>query len=177
MFACYFLFLTVTVPSNNAPSLGEIGAYHFEARRESQVWINLEPQGSEDGPNPMRLNVTVSFPGRRLESAPDTARLRAESIRGTFPDRIRQPIFRIQADRGGALDLTGPAYSFQFVSSCEDCSADTVTARMPFKVLRDIASCKAVAVTALGFLARLKPEDLVILRNFVDTLSQGVVIR
>ena len=35
----------------------------------------------------------------------------------------------------------------------------------------------AVAVTALGFLARLKPEDLVILRNFVDTLSQGVVIR
>jgi hypothetical protein len=177
MLTPHILLFVVALPSNTAQPLGEIGAYFFETLKESQVWLNLEPQGLEDGPNPLRLNVTVFFPGNKLESAPDTAQLRVESIAGTFPFKIRQPIFGIDRDRGGELDLTGPAYSFQFISACEGCSLDTVIARVSFSVLRDIGASRTVVIRALGFSARIKPADLVVLRNYVDTLSQGVVIR
>jgi hypothetical protein len=52
-----------------------------------------------------------------------------------------------------------------------------VIARIPFSVLRDIGASRTVVIRALGFSARIKPADLVVLRNYVDTLSQGVVIR
>lgn len=66
------VFLVATILSPNpTPSLGQLGAYYFETLNQSQIWINLEPQGSIPGPNPIRLNVTVAFTGRRLDHSPD----------------------------------------------------------------------------------------------------------
>ena len=165
------------LPPNNSPALGQIGAWYFETLKQSQVWINLEPQGSEQGPNPVRLNITVSFPGRSLEQAPGDVELRAESVTGTFPLTIRQPVFRIVLDAGVPLDFTGAGRTFQFVSRCPECAADTLIVRAPFKVVRDVAASQTVTVEALGFSTRMKAADLAALRRFVDTVGKGVAVR
>jgi hypothetical protein len=155
--------------------LRQIGAYYFEAFQKSEVWISLEPQGLQLGPNPLRLNVTASFPGRSIDHPPSVVELRAESIGGTFPNKVRQPAFRLDFDRGVELDLTDQAHSFQFVSSCAACQLDTVVARVPVAVLRDLATSRTL-IHALGFAVRFQPEDLMALRKLVDTLNQGVAI-
>jgi hypothetical protein len=170
-------FSIAILSPNNSPALGEIGAWYFDTLKESQVWINLEPQGLEPGPNPVRLNITVSFPGRSLEQAPADVGLRVESIIGTFPLRIRRPVFRIVLDAGALLDFTAPGSAFQFIARCPECAADTLTVRAPFKVVRDVAASQTVTVEALGFATRLTPADLTALRRFVDTVGKGVVVR
>ena len=177
MRALAVLVLVAVVSPNSAPSLGQIGAHYFDTLGESQIWMNLQPEGLEHGPDPIRLNITISFHGRRLEHAPDTAELRAESIGGTFPYRIRQPILRFDLDRGIELDLTAPGRAFEFISSCQDCSLDTVIARVPFDIVRQIAASNKVLVEALGFVTRMRPANLLSLRRFVETVSDGVVIR
>ena len=172
------LVLVAVVSPNSAPSLGQIGAHYFDTLGESQVWMNLQPEGLEPGPDPIRLNITISFHGRRLEQAPDTAELRAESIGGTFPYRIRQPILRFDLKRGIELDLTAPGRAFEFTSSCQECLLDTVIARrVPFDIVRQIAVSNQVSVEALGFATRMSPANLLSLRRFVETVSDGVVIR
>ena len=123
------------------------------------------------------MNITVSFPGRSLEQAPADVGLRVESIAGTFPLRIRQPVFRIALDSGGLLDFTAPGKAFQFIARCPECAADTLTVRAPFKVVRDVAASRTATVEALGFSTRLKPADLTALRHFVDTVGKGVALR
>jgi hypothetical protein len=171
------LLVATILSPNPSPSLGQLGAYYFETLNQSQIWINLEPQGSIPGPNPIRLNVTVAFTGRRLDHAPDVVDVRAESVNGTFPMRIRQPILRFQLGGGTEMDLTAPGKTFQFISRCPDCSADTVIARMPFDALRSISNLNTVGIDALGFTARLKPADLQSLRKFIDVVGDGVQIR
>ena len=170
-------FSIAILSPNNSPALGEIGAWYFDTLKQSQVWINLEPQGSEPGANPVRLNITVSFAGRSLEQAPGDVELRAESITGTFPLTIRQPVFRIALDSGAPLDFTGPGRTFQFVSRCPECAADTLIVRVPFKVVRDAAASRTVVVEALGFSTRMKPADITALRRFVETVGKGVAVR
>jgi len=121
--------------------------------------------------------VTASFHGRRLEREPDSVELRVQSIGGTFPDRIRQRAFSLAVDSAKKLDLTDPAHSFQFVSTCGDCPLDTVIARVPFGVLRDVSASHAVTINALGFAARLNAPDLVALGKYVAALRDGVVIQ
>jgi hypothetical protein len=170
------LIATILSPNPN-PSLGQLGAYYFETLNQSQVWINLEPQGIESGPNPIRLNFTVAFPGRLLDQAPDLLEVRAESVNSAFPTRIRQPILRFQLGGGAEMDLTAPGNAFHFISRCPDCPLDTVTARVRFDVLRQIVGSSTMGIDALGFSARLKPADLLSLRKFLDVISNGVRIR
>jgi hypothetical protein len=171
-----WLLSIVILPPSMTPPLREIGAYYFEALSKSEVWINLEPQGLQPGPNPVKLNITVSFPGRKTDRVPDLVELRAESIGGAFPNQVRQPIFHLDFERGDELDLIDQAHSFQFVSSCSDCSLDTVVARVPFTVLGDLRSPRTV-IEAMGFSMRLQPADAIALQKFIDILSQGVAIR
>ncbi len=172
------LFLAATILSPNpAPPTGQVGAFYFEALNQSQVWINLEPERLESGPNPIRLNVTVAFTGVRLDRAPRRVDVRAESIDGTFPMRIRQPILRFQRGVGAGMDLTAPGKTFQFIARCADCPLDTVIARMDFDALRQVAESDTVDIEALGFTLHLKPADRRSLRKFVDVVSNGVRIR
>jgi hypothetical protein len=177
MFALHWILATVTLAANNLPATGQIGAFYFETAGSSQVWIRLEPQGLEHGPNPILLTVTASFQGKRLEREPDIVELRVESIAGTFPNRIRQRTFSLAIDNARRLDLTDPAHSFQFVSTCGDCPLDTVIARVPFGVLRDASASQTVTINALGFAARLNAADLVALGKYVAALRAGVVIQ
>jgi len=171
------LLIATVLSPNSTPSLGQLGAYYFDTLNQSQVWINLEPQGLTPGPNPIRLNVTVAFTGLRLDRTPDVVDVRAESVDGTFPMRIRQPILRFQLGGGTEMDLTAPGKAFQFIPRCPDCPLDTVIARMAFDALRQIAESSTVSIGALGFTARLKSADLQSLRKFIDVVGNGVLIR
>jgi len=177
MFALGWILATVTLAANHSPAVGQIGAFYFETAGSSQVWIRLEPEGLERGPNPILLTVTASFHGRRLEHEPDTVELRAQSIGGTFPDRIRQRAFSLAMDNPTRLDLTDPAHSFQFVSTCGECPLDTVIARVPFGVLRDMSVSRTVTINALGFAGRLDAADLEALAKYLAALGAGVVIQ
>lgn len=170
------LIVTILSPNPN-PSLGQLGAYYFDTLNQSQVWINLQPQGLESGPDPIRLNVTVAFPGRMLERVPDVVNVRAESMSSVFPMRIRQPVLRFQLGGGTEMDLTAPGNGFQFIARCPDCSLDTVIARVRLDALRQIVGSSTVSIDALGFSARLKPADLQSLRKFLDVIGNGVRIR
>jgi hypothetical protein len=175
----WMLFVSLTLISiilpNPSPSLGRIGAFYFDVMDQSQVWINLEPQNSKPGPNPVKLNFTVAFPGHEIEHAPDAVDVRAEP-NGVFFQRI-QPILRFRIEDGSELDLTAPGKRFQFISRCQDCAADTIVARMPFSDLRKIAGSSSLAIEALGFTVRMKPEDLQSLRQYVQTVQEGVKIK
>jgi len=172
-----WILATIVLTANNSPAVGQIGAFYFEnVGTHSELWIRLVPQGVERGPDPFQLNVTVSFPGRQLEHQPDAVELRVESTVGSFPDRVRQPLFSLLLGNA-ELNLAGTQYSFQFLAKCQDCSADTVTARVPFSVLRDMTASKTVVIKALGFSARLTPADLAALGKYVATLSSGVAIK
>jgi hypothetical protein len=112
-----------------------------------------------------------------LKQSPGAVELRAESIAGTFPLTIRQPVFRIGLDSGPPLDFTGPGRTFQFVSRCPECAADMLIVRVPFKVVQDAAGSRTVTVEALGFSTRMQPADLTALRRFVETVGKGVAVR
>ena len=67
------------VPTNTSPRVRAIGANYFDSLSQSQVWVNIEPQPTERGPAPFILNVTVAFPGRRLDHQPPAVSLRAQT--------------------------------------------------------------------------------------------------
>jgi hypothetical protein len=179
-----FLFLTEGaaassdrfISPNVSPSVGQVGAYYFDAGDQSQVWINLDLQ-MEPGLDPVRLNFTVSFQGTRLNSAPASVDVRASSYNSTFPNRIREPILRFRIGETEKMDLTAPGKEFHYFASCVDCPMDTVIAPIPFDKLRKVAQSKDVGVDALGFALRLKPGDLQSLRSFLETVSHGIQIR
>jgi hypothetical protein len=175
------LLLAVVLQPNLNPSLGQLGVQYFDALNQSQIWINIEPQGPEPGPNPFRLNFTMMFPGRTLGGSPEVFEVRAEMNAGVFPTTIRQPILRFQLGDGIEIDLTAPGKSFQFISGCLNsvtpCAQDTVLVRLPFETMQRIAKSDDVKIDALGFTARLRPEDIQSLRKFIETVGNGVQIR
>jgi hypothetical protein len=105
------MFISI-ISQNRLPSLGQIGAFYFESTDESHVWINIEPLNSEPGPNPIKLNFTVAFPGKQIEHATDMVEVRAESYNTTFPQITRRPIFRFSLQDGNEVDLTGQGKTF-----------------------------------------------------------------
>jgi len=177
-FYASLMFISVISP-NRLPSLGQIGAFYFELPDESQVWINLEPVNSEPGPNPIKLNFTVTFPGRQIEYATDMVEVRAESYDTTFPQITRRPILKFRLQDGNEVDLTGQGKTFQFTyhGLCtidESCFPDTVIARMPFSDLCKIAASNSLKIEAVGFTLNMKPEDIRSLRRYVQTVQNGV---
>jgi hypothetical protein len=171
------LLLAAVLQTNANPKPGELGAFYFDALSQSQVWVTLSPESVEPGPSPVLLNVTVSFPGRRLEEPPKAAEIRATAISTAFPLRIRQPILRFETGDGRQYDLTAPGRVWQFVASCQECPLDTLTTRLAFEELREIARSSEVTMNALGFALRLKPSDVSALQTLIDAVSDGVTIK
>jgi hypothetical protein len=172
------MFISI-ISQNRLPSLGQIGAFYFESTDESHVWINIEPLNSEPGPNPIKLNFTVAFPGQQIEHATDMVEVRAESYNTTFPQITRRPIFRFSLQDGNEVDLTGQGKTFQFTyhGLCgvdESCSSDTVIARLPFSDLCRIAASNSLKIEAVGFTLNMKPEDIRSLRRYVQTVQNGI---
>jgi hypothetical protein len=171
------LLLAAVLQTNATPKPREIGAFYFDALNQSQVWVTLSPESVEPGPNPVLLNVTVSFPGRRLQGPPKTVEIRATAISTAFPLRIRQPILRFNASDGRTYDLTAPGRVSQFVASCQECPLDTLTTRLAFEELREIARSSDVTLNALGFALRLTPADLAALGTLIDAVDDDVMIK
>ena len=171
------LLLAAVLQTNATPKPGELGAFYFDALNQSQVWVNLSPESVEPGPNPVLLNVTVSFPGRRLEGAPKAAEIRTTAISTAFPLRIRQPILRFETGDGRQYDLTAPGRVWQFVANCEACPLDTLTTRLAFDELSEIARSSEVTLNALGFALRLTPSEVSALQTLIDAVTDGVTIK
>jgi Raf kinase inhibitor-like YbhB/YbcL family protein len=53
------LVIISVISSNLTLFPGWIGAFHSDAMNRSQVWISIEPQGVEPGPNPVALTLTA----------------------------------------------------------------------------------------------------------------------
>ena len=171
------LLLAAVLQTNASPVPGQIGAFYFETLNESQVWVDLLPEATEPGPRPVLLNVTVRFKGRRSASAPAVADIRAISVPNAFPLRLRQPILRLVTSDGREHDLTGPGRVSRFTASCEDCQLDTLTTRLAFDELREIAQSPQVTMNAMGFEMRLTPADLRALGALIDAVSDGAAIK
>jgi hypothetical protein len=174
------LHATLTVvPTNASPRVREIGANYFDSMNQSQVWVNIEPESTEQGPAPIILNVTVVFPDRRLNHQPPAVTLRAQTrcFPLVFPQRVREPILRFALNRTRTLDLTAPGAVYRFIGSCGRGALDTVVTDVPIGMLRQIIGETNVVVEALGFSTRLTAADLTALRRFVQTVESGVVVR
>lgn len=171
------LLLAAVLQTNASPMPGQIGAFYFEALNESQVWVDFLPQSVEPGPSPVQFNVTVRFTGRRSNSAPTVADIRATSINTAFPLRLRQPILKLVTSDGREYDLGGPGRVSRFTASCDKCALDTLTTRLAFDELREIARSPQVTMDALGFEMRLTDADLKALGALIDAVQDGVVIK
>src|SRR5688500_18131169 len=126
------LLIVSVIAINLSPDLRTIGAAYFESLNESQVWINLEPRNLESGPNPLRLNITVSFSGRNLRSAPRTVDVRVQDDCAVFPLRVRTPGFALIHD-GLELRAGSGGLPVLFSSACGDDSLSNVmTTRISF---------------------------------------------
>jgi hypothetical protein len=166
------------VATQTMPQLREIGANYFEALKQSQVWMNIEPASVRAGPAPVRLNVTVAFAGRRLNQPPSVVQVRAEFMCAAFPLRIRQPILRFVIADSATLDLTADRSKYQFVPHCSGRGPlDTIIAELPFDTWRRMAAAEDVTADALGFSVRFTSADFAAWRTFVQTIEAGVIVQ
>jgi hypothetical protein len=165
------------VPTNTSPRLGEIGANYFDALKQSQIWINVEPDLVETGPAPVVLNLTIAFPGDRLNHQPTSVALRAQPrcVPQVFPERVRQPILRFLVNGSTKIDLTAAGATYHLVPSCSK-SHDTVVAQVPFILVRQIAEGVNVTLDALGFALRFTTHDSAAWRLFVHTVENGATV-
>lgn len=163
---------------NTTPKLRQIGANYFEPLKQSQIWINLEPELIEAGPAPVLLNVTIAFPGVRLDQPPASVAVRAQPrcFPVVFPERVRQPILKFLVNGSTTIDLTAAGTAYQWVVSCSKSQPDTVIARVPFMLLREIAEREDITVEALGFALRFTADDSAALRQFVHTVENGASV-
>jgi hypothetical protein len=166
------------VATNTTPKLGQIGANYFEPLKQSQIWINAEPELMEAGPAPVLLNLTIAFPGVRLSHQPTTVAVRAQPrcFPQVFPEHVRQPILRFLVNASTTIDLTAPGAAYQLVPSCSESQPDTVIAEVPFTLLRQIAEGMNVTVDALGFALRFTTNDGAAWRLFVHTVENGTTV-
>jgi len=167
-----------TVATNTTPKLRELGANYFESLTQSQIWINIEPEPTEAGPAPVLLNLTIAFPGIRLNHRPTTVAVRAQPrcFPPVFPERVRQPILRFLVNGSTKIDLTAAGAAYQLVPSCSKSQPDTVIAQVPFILLRRIADSVNVTVDALGFAVRFSTDDGAAWRLFVHTVENGATV-
>ena len=174
----------IVLAPRQAPQTGEIGAYYFDTPNESQVWVSIEPANTEAGPKPVLLNITVKFPGTRLDGAPATVQLRAQvrCFPVVFPERVRQPILVFSID-GAKVDLSPDGQRSHFLPTCTGVprdgqfTLDTVLAQVPFDLVRRLASAKDVRMDAIGFSLRFTADDFSQLQSFVRAIESGVVLK
>jgi len=167
-----------TVATNATPKLREIGANYFEALKQSQIWINVEPELMEIGPAPVILNLTVAFAGFQLNDPPNSVAVRAQPrcFPIVFPERVREPLLRFLVNGSTKIDLTAVGATYQWIPSCSESQRDTVIAQVPVAVVRQIAEGGDVTVDALGFALRFTTADSVAWRLFLRTVEHGATL-
>jgi hypothetical protein len=171
------LLIVSVIAINLSPDLRKIGAAYFEPLKESQVWINLEPQNLESGPNPLRLNITVSFAGRNLASRPSTVDVRVQDDCAVFPLRVRTPRFVLIHD-GLELRAGSGGLPVLFSSACgDDSQGNVMTTRIAFATFRQISAARNVEIHAFGFQARLMDLDRQALAAFTAAVADGVTLK
>ena len=178
MFSFQIAFLIAVITTNTAPALGQIGAIYFDVLQQSQVWINLDPTGTEGGPKPLHLNFTLAFPGRELTHVPDAVTLRAQADCLASPGTLRKPLLTIVLDGSRSIRLTDAGRTFQFFATCSsEGSSDTVVTQIPFAMLQEISGAREVQVDGIGFTTHLTPGDLGALQTYVRQITGGVAVK
>lgn len=171
-----WVLLAVLLHPNTTPKAGELGAFYFDTPDETQVWVNMEPQLVEHGPNPVQLTVTVAFKGRVLKTPPDHVSMRAAASGTAFPTKVRQAILRFELLGGRVIDLTAPDGKFLFSASCDKCAADVINADISFDDLQALARSSGTSVEALGFSLVLSPQDIAGLQRLVKAVNEGITL-
>jgi hypothetical protein len=169
------LLVAAVLPTNPSPKPGELGAFYFDVMDQSEVWVNVEPSGTE--PPPVILNATVRFPTRQLRRAPDRVTIRATAKGNVFPLQLRQPILRLRTADGIEHDLTGPGRVYQYTSSCEECPRDTIIADVTFDEFLEILDSNDVSMNGLGFALHLESSHLAALRRLAVAVEHGVTVK
>jgi hypothetical protein len=172
--------------SRQSPAFRELGAFYFDGSNESQVWVNVEPEHVEGPPDPIVFNVTVKFPGLKLNRAPATVELRPQvkCVPQVYPSRPRLPVFTLTIDAMPKIDLSPDGRTSFFMPSCggptgpdTNSTWDTVATVVPFAMLQQMASAKSVTVEAIGFTVRMTPADFNALKALVAAVEHGVTVR
>lgn len=175
------VLLAAVIHTNVTPAPRRLGAVYFNGPNESQVWVDLDAQPLAKGGNaPIRINFTVKFRGRELADTPKTVTVRATVPALANPLLVRMPTLQLRLADDTVFDLTAPGRTYAFFASgvlCKDCPSDTVAADIPFGDFEHIATSSVVLVDALGFEARLVPEDAAAMRQMIEALRGGAVVR
>jgi len=171
------VLLAAVIHSNVNPTPRRLGAFYFDPPGESQVWVDLDTQAATGGPSPVRINITIKFRGRELRGTPKTATIRAYSNALVAPLHIRVPVLKFHLPDDTVLDLTAPGSTYVFTASCETCSNDTIVTDVPFAELDRITGSSAILLEVLGFEGKLVPEDIRAIRELVEAVRDGAVVK
>jgi hypothetical protein len=180
------VLLAAVVHSNVSPTPRRIGAFYFNGPNESQIWVDVDAQPIGRNDPPVRINFTVKFKGRELPGSPKLITVRAGAGIYDAPTHVRVPVLQLHLADDTVFNLTAPGAPYAFVSSmpCHNaeggvagCTADTVVADMKFSDVEHLVASSFVLVDALGFQARLVPEDVAAIRALVEAVRDGATVK
>lgn len=171
------VLLAAVIHTNVNPTPRRLGAVYFDPPGESQVWVDLDAQALTGGPSPVRLNITIRFRGRQLRGAPKTATIRAYSNALVSPLSIRVPVLKLHLADDSVIDLTAPGTTYTFTASCETCSNDTILTDVPFAELDRLVGSSVILLEVMGFQGKLVQEDTRAIRDLVEAVRDGAVVK
>ena len=143
------------------PRDGDVRALYWELQNETQVWLTLQPQGTEGKTAPI-LAFTLRFAGKRPAAPPAEIELRA-SVGMIWAPRVD---LSITLDEGPRLQL--PAVIPLLASFQDGSGFDSVTATLAVEMLQRMADAKRVAGSALGVDFELNEGQRRAIRLFLD---------
>jgi CheY-like chemotaxis protein len=155
----------------------QLGAFYFNSPDESQIWVDLDPQPTGGGEAPVRLNFTIKFRGRELDTTPTHATIRVTSNSFVAPTHIRLPVLTLHLADDTVIDLTGPGSVYSFTASCQTCPSDTLVTDIPFTVLEQMTTSSVIVVNTLGFDGKLVSEDVAAMRRLVAAVKDGATVK
>jgi len=87
------------------------------------------------------------------------------------------PVLKFHLPDDTVLDLTAPGSTYVFTASCETCSNDTIVTDVPFAELDRITGSSALLLEVLGFEGKLVQEDIRAIRELVEAVRDGAVVK
>ena len=171
------VLLAAVVHANVHPMPRQLGAFYFNSPDESQIWVDLDPQPTGGGEAPVRLNFTIKFRGRELDTTPAHATIRVTSNSFVAPTHIRLPVLTLHLADDTVIDLTGPGSVYSFTASCHTCPSDTLVTDIPFTVLEQMTASSVIVVNTLGFDGKLVSEDVAAMRRLVAAVKDGATVK
>jgi hypothetical protein len=175
MHYCRFLILGVTMSlllyvvayADQPPDI-PIGSFYFETANETEIWITIVPDLRQGKLKPLQLNFAARFPGKSMAGPPLSVTLTAILNSSYVPGIQLQPVARVSLD-GENLDLKpGPLFG-----PCDEngCAYNRIAATIPALTFQRIVKAQTVEGSAMGILFSLSPEQLEMLRSFINHLK------